>query len=62
MDVAVGSARVLEVAPVTIGRWPSEGRLPYAMTLFRRDDVLDLAERLAHTVRPGGARPSRRRR
>jgi excisionase family DNA binding protein len=45
-------ARLFEVAPVTIGRWASEGKLPYAMTLggrrrFRRDDVLHLFERLA---------------
>jgi excisionase family DNA binding protein len=48
-------ARLLEVAPVTIGRWASEGKLPYAMTLggrrrFRRDDVLQVVERLANVT------------
>jgi excisionase family DNA binding protein len=48
-------ARLIEVAPVTIGRWASEGKLPYAMTLggrrrFRRDDVLHLVERLANVT------------
>ncbi len=58
-------ARVLEVAPVTIGRWASEGKLPYATTLggrrrFRRQDVADLAERLA-TVTAASPPPPRRR-
>ena len=59
-------ARLLEVAPVTIGRWASEGKLPYSMTLggqrrFRRDDVLQLVERLA-TVTPVRVPAERRRR
>jgi excisionase family DNA binding protein len=56
-------ARLLEVAPVTIGRWASEGKLPYSMTLggqrrFRRDDVLPLVERLTNvtTARASAAR------
>jgi excisionase family DNA binding protein len=58
-------ARLLEVAPVTIGRWASEGKLPYAMTLggrrrFRRDDVLQVVERLAN-VTPFRAPAERRR-
>ena len=50
-------ARLLEVAPVTVGRWASEGKLPYATTLggrrrFRRDDVLDIAGRCARVTVP----------
>lgn len=60
-------ARLLEVAPVTIGRWASEGKLPYAMTLggrrrFRREDVIDVVRRLAHVTAPPAAPPRRRRR
>jgi excisionase family DNA binding protein len=56
-------ARLLEVAPVTVGRWASEGKLPYAMTLggrrrFRRAEVLSLVKRLATPV-PTGAAPER---
>ncbi len=37
-------ARALQVAPVTVGRWAAEGKLPYSKTLggrrrFHRDDV-----------------------
>jgi excisionase family DNA binding protein len=58
-------ARLLEVAPVTIGRWASEGKLPCAMTLggrrrFRRHDVLHLIERLTN-VTTAGAPVERRR-
>jgi excisionase family DNA binding protein len=44
-------ARVLQVAPVTIGRWASQGKLPYSLTLggrrrFRRQDIAPIARRL----------------
>jgi len=59
-------ARLLEVAPVTIGRWASEGKLPYARTLggrrrFRRDQVLKLVERLARTAVAAADHPPVRR-
>jgi excisionase family DNA binding protein len=45
-------ARLLQVAPVTIGRWASQGKLPYSVTLggrrrFRRQDILAIVERLS---------------
>lgn len=55
-------ARLLQVAPVTVGRWASEGKLPYAVTLggrrrFRRSDMLAIARRLsAVSTTPGGSR------
>jgi excisionase family DNA binding protein len=50
-------ARLLEVAPVTVGRWASEGKLPYATTLggrrrFHRDDVVEVARRVARVNAP----------
>lgn len=59
-------ARLLEVAPVTIGRWASEGKLPYGTTLggrrrFRRDDVLRLFERVVDVTPPRDPKPRRRR-
>lgn len=59
-------ARLLEVAPVTIGRWASEGKLAYSMTLggrrrFRRQDVLDVVRGLTKVTLPA-PRPKRRRR
>lgn len=63
-------ARVLQVAPVTVGRWASEGKLPYASTLggrrrFRRDDIAAIARQLSlapvDLVVPK-VQPSRRRR
>ena len=61
-------ARLLEVAPVTIGRWASEGKLPYATTLggrrrFHRDDVADMVRRVARVTGPGepAKRPPRSR-
>jgi excisionase family DNA binding protein len=44
-------ARVLQVAPVTIGRWASQGKLPHSLTLggrrrFRRDDIEAVARQL----------------
>jgi excisionase family DNA binding protein len=57
----------MEVAPVTVGRWASQGKLPYAVTLggrrrFRREDVLDLVRRLARVVVPDSPPAPRRRR
>jgi excisionase family DNA binding protein len=45
-------ARVLQVAPVTIGRWASQGKLPYSVTLggrrrFRRQDIAPIARELS---------------
>jgi excisionase family DNA binding protein len=60
-------ARLLDVAPVTIGRWASEGKLPYATTLggqrrFRRADVLQLVDRLVNvTTFRAPAKPPRHR-
>lgn len=53
-------ARLLQVAPVTVGRWASEGKLPYAVTLggrrrFRREDMLAIARRLSQVSRTQGA-------
>lgn len=50
-------ARLLEVAPVTVGRWASEGRLPYATTLggrrrFHRDDVVKVTRRCSKVSIP----------
>ena len=51
-------ARILQVAPVTIGRWASQGKLPYSCTLggrrrFRRRDIVAIARRLSQaTVAP----------
>jgi excisionase family DNA binding protein len=60
-------ARLLEVAPGTIGRWATEGKLPYAMTLggrrrFRRDDVLHLVKRLTIVTVPVAQTGQRRQR
>jgi predicted site-specific integrase-resolvase len=57
-------ANVFQVAPVTIGRWASQGKLPYALTLggrrrFRRDDILAIAR---HIGNASAARPARGRR
>lgn len=55
-------ARLLQVAPVTVGRWASEGKLPYAVTLggrrrFRREDMLAIARRLSEvSTTPGASR------
>lgn len=60
-------ARVLQVAPVTIGRWASQGKLPYSVTLggrrrFRRDDILAIARRLSTaTTRPVAPKSRRSR-
>jgi excisionase family DNA binding protein len=45
-------ARALQVAPVTIGRWASQGKLPYSVTLggrrrFRRQDIAPIARELS---------------
>jgi excisionase family DNA binding protein len=58
-------ARVLQVAPVTVGRWASEGKLPYSLTLggrrrFRRADILAIVRRL-DTPAPGPVVPKLRR-
>lgn len=55
-------ARLLQVAPVTVGRWASEGKLPYALTLggrrrFRREDMLAIARRLSQVSTPPGREP-----
>jgi excisionase family DNA binding protein len=47
----VDVAEVFQVAPVTIGRWASQGKLPYALTLggrrrFRREDILAIARQI----------------
>jgi excisionase family DNA binding protein len=64
-------ARILQVAPVTIGRWASQGKLPYSSTLggrrrFRRRDIVAIARRLSQaTVAPAEPvvpRPRRSRR
>jgi excisionase family DNA binding protein len=54
-------ARVLQVAPVTIGRWASQGKLPHSFTLggrrrFRRDDIVAIARQLALIVNPSSYR------
>lgn len=54
-------ARLLQVAPVTVGRWASEGKLPHAVTLggrrrFRRADMLAIARRLSEVSTARGAR------
>lgn len=48
-------ARLLQVAPVTIGRWASQGKLPYSMTLggrrrFRREDILPIARQCSEAA------------
>ena len=45
-------ARAFQVAPVTIGRWASQGKLPYSLTLggrrrFRRQDIAPIARELS---------------
>jgi excisionase family DNA binding protein len=63
-------ARVLQVAPVTIGRWASQGKLPYSLTLggrrrFRRQDIAPIARELSQArIAPvqRGAPKSRRAR
>lgn len=54
-------ARLLQVAPVTVGRWASEGKLPYGVTLggrrrFRRADMLAIARRLGEVSTSRGAK------
>jgi predicted site-specific integrase-resolvase len=56
-------AGVFQVAPVTIGRWASQGKLPYTLTLggrrrFRRDHILAIARQ----IEASAARPTRGRR
>jgi excisionase family DNA binding protein len=59
-------ARLLQVAPVTIGRWASEGKLPYSVTLggrrrFRRLEMEAIARRLSEpSTQPAAAKPRRR--
>jgi excisionase family DNA binding protein len=59
-------ARLLQVAPVTIGRWASEGKLPYSVTLggrrrFRRLEMEAIARRLSEpSTHPAAAKPRRR--
>jgi excisionase family DNA binding protein len=58
-------ARLLEVSPVTIGRWASEGKLPYAVTLggrrrYRREHVIHLVEELDRVSGALPRRPPRR--
>jgi excisionase family DNA binding protein len=58
-------ARLLEMSPVTIGRWASEGKLPYAVTLggrrrYRRADVTHLVEQLDRVSRVTPRRHRRR--
>ena len=61
-------ARILQVAPVTIGRWASQGKLPYASTLggrrrFRRRDIVAIARQLSQaTAAPADPAVSRPRR
>ena len=48
-------ARILQVAPVTIGRWASQGKLPYSCTLggrrrFRRRDIVAIVRRLSQAT------------
>ena len=58
-------ARLLQVSPVTIGRWASEGKLPFGVTLggrrrFRREDILSIVRRLSRATVAPAATQSRR--
>jgi excisionase family DNA binding protein len=61
----VDVAEVFQVAPVTIGRWASQGKLPYALTLggrrrFPREDILAIARQIGQLSAGRDTRERRR--